>query len=111
MKQWLQAGFFTGRTKVKRDGAEGDFVQLETTDLSPPKPAPPQPEKWYYLDDDGKEQGPWTHSQMRQWYIKGYLAPTVRVRVNEEKEHAPINERTCSFVPTQASARACCALA
>jgi hypothetical protein len=100
MKQWLQAGFFNGHTQVKKTGA-ADFVPLETTELPPPKPAAQQPEKWYYMDDDGKEQGPWSHSQMRQWFIKGFLAPTVRVRVNDEKDFVPINERQCSFVPSQ----------
>ena len=33
----------------------------------------------YYLDDDGQQQGPFSHERIRKWYTKGHLSPDLRV--------------------------------
>jgi hypothetical protein len=38
---------------------------------------------WYYIDDEGREQGPHTNALMQSWLVAGYLHPDLRVRKEE----------------------------
>ncbi len=55
--------------------------------------------RWLYLDDKGREQGPWTTAQMRDWFLRGMLGATVRVRIESEPSTAfvPISTRPAAF--------------
>ena len=38
-----------------------------------------QAPEWYFKDDNGEVQGPFTDIAMRQWYVAGYFLPTILV--------------------------------
>jgi hypothetical protein len=38
---------------------------------------------WYYVDDDHREQGPYTNALMQSWLVAGYLHPDLHVRKEE----------------------------
>src|SRR5690242_9172365 len=116
MKAWAAAGFFPPQTPIRRKG-RAQFVNFDKSPLAPPRPAPKPapkpistaPEVWWYIDETGKEQGPWRTEHMRQWFVSGSLLPFIRVRSSKELEAAgdqlgrapflPIHSRKCSFVP------------
>mmetsp|Transcript_5361 Transcript_5361/g.13068 ORF Transcript_5361/g.13068 Transcript_5361/m.13068 type:complete len:549 (+) Transcript_5361:181-1827(+) len=55
--------------------------------------------KWLYLDDNNKEQGPWTTGQMRKWFQNGMLSPHIRIRLVGEPGalFLPISKRPAAF--------------
>lgn len=53
--------------------------------------------RWYYQDHQGKEQGPFTTLQMRNWYTRGLLPSTIRV-----KEILSDNTSDNIFIPISA---------
>ena len=51
---------------------------------------------WWYVDDDGLEQGPYSSQDMRAWWEAGYFEPNRKVRTSSCSEYAPIEERYAS---------------
>lgn len=48
--------------------------------LPPPNLAPPAQDKWYYQDPQGDLQGPFTASEMAEWFNAAYFSATLLVR-------------------------------
>lgn len=74
------------------------------------QPLAPEDVEWRYLDDDGKEQGPFPHAQMKEWY-KQFFTPDTQVKAAHEPDNAPFvaikDRKDCLFagqVATPASA-------
>ena len=52
---------------------------------------------WYYWDNEGVEQGPYTSAEMGAWYIGEYLSPDLNIRwvlasTQESSDWAPLGE-------------------
>lgn len=64
-------------------------------------------EQWEYLDEEDQKQGPFSTQQMRQWFARGMLPPSLRCRTIMEKEFQMISNRSkpaftsFSLVPSQ----------
>jgi len=46
--------------------------------------------EWYYIDDEKKEQGPFTLQEMQSWWFGGYMPTTLTVRKKDEKDYVAI---------------------
>ena len=88
--------------------------------VPPPPPPPPPPSslpsrepRWVYLDSEGREQGPWTSDSMRQWFERGLLPDSIRVRqVGEEGPFVAIRDYpNCAFASAAAASSAAAAVA
>lgn len=103
MANWFKAGFFTLETKCRKaKDKDKPFVAIkERTDclfagqappVAPASAAPltvaPPPVKWFYLDDESCERGPWSEKQMKLWCSKGFFDPHEEgcVKVRKESE-------------------------
>lgn len=49
--------------------------------------------QWYYLDPQGNEQGPFSSSDMLEWFEAGYFPADLRLRrAGIDRRYAPLNE-------------------
>jgi len=46
--------------------------------------------EWFYIDDNKKEQGPFTLQEMKSWWFGGYMPATLTVRKADEKDFVSI---------------------
>ena len=42
----------------------------------------PEPDEWFYIDEAGQTQGPFSSAQMHEWYSLSYLVPSLLVQKN-----------------------------
>jgi len=52
---------------------------------------------WFYLDMQGREQGPFAEVMMRKWFKAGYIVSTVRMRREGEVTYTPLGDLDASF--------------
>jgi len=102
MLRWHRAGFFAFNDSPLRRSDEFRSTPLSLRTSAPSfftAVIPRRENRWYYLDAQGEEQGPFTEVQMRQWWDAKYLKPSLRVRQVGEDEDAfsPIESRDCAF--------------
>ena len=61
---------------------------------SPPRSMPatpvPVPDKWFYLDPQANQQGPFRGAEMREWFDAGYFKPNLPVRCGTSGVFAPL---------------------
>ena len=48
-------------------------------------------DSWVYLDNDEKQQGPFTTEQMKGWYAAGYLQPDRQVKKGASPDYMPLS--------------------
>jgi len=92
----------TSILRIHLPGASTTGKSGESTNGSESKASPIvtgiEAEKWFYLDASGKEQGPFSHTQMKGWFASGLIKADLRVRLEREKQFTPIHKRSCTFV-------------
>ena len=49
------------------------------------------PMQWWYLDQQGVVQGPFSSNNMTEWFKRSYLMPTLLVRSQEDIEYFPLS--------------------
>lgn len=47
---------------------------------------------WFYLDEEGKSQGPFSTSEMRSWYSMGYFPNDLKVRTDNQPQFLCLND-------------------
>ena len=47
---------------------------------------------WYYLDDDGKEQGPWSTQQLLHWLTRNVLPLTTPLKSSADGQFVPVGD-------------------
>jgi hypothetical protein len=48
-------------------------------------------DSWVYLDNDEKQQGPFTTEQMKGWYAAGYLQPDRQVKKGASPDYIALS--------------------
>ena len=47
---------------------------------------------WFYLDDDGKEQGPWSTRQLLHWLTRNVLPLTTPLKSSADGQFVPVGD-------------------
>lgn len=73
----------------------------------PPNLAPPVQDKWYYQDPQGDLQGPFSSSEMAEWFRAGYFTVTLLVRRQCDERFYMLGDLVtlCNGNPFQTSLR------
>lgn len=75
--------------------SQSSFLPQSAPAPTPPHPAtPPADVKWYYLDTNGNQQGPFTGDLMQSWYSGGYFVPSLNVRCEDEASYRTLEDLT-----------------
>lgn len=81
-----------------RAGSRADaFLQPDTRGGAPMKKAA-EGKEWVYIDAQEVQQGPFTLTQMQQWYAAGYLPDSTKVKHNEDVDFTTIGQQSRIYV-------------
>eukprot|EP01083_Nonionella_stella_P179115 634829_1 len=109
MYAWFSAGHFDGAIRVKKyvrpDAGQklhhpenllvSSFCTIDNykdCDFKKPPGADKSKLKWFYLDDKGSPQGPYSSASMLRWIHRGLMLPIVKVRWNNKDEFTAIKD-------------------
>lgn len=80
-------------TKEKEKEKEKEEEEIEMNEED-------EEEIWYYVDDASEEKGPFSTKNMQQWWLAGYLKPSLLVKRKEDEDFVPLI--TCAnLTPTR----------
>ena len=74
--------------------SEGGAAAAAANGANPAADADPKKRKWYYLDGQGKEQGPWHWKQMQAWHAAGFFVYNdPKIRTDTEHLYVQFSKR------------------
>ena len=80
-----------------RAGSRADaFAQPETREA--PKTKKAEAKEWVYIDANKVRQGPFTLTQMQQWYTAGYLPDSTKVKHTDDLDFTTIGQQSRIYV-------------
>lgn len=89
MRAWLEAGYLAADLPICNGNPKGQFRKLSdwfpnaihafTPPAEKPAALPDREGEWYFVDKNGKVQGPFGDFHMRQWHLAGYFEPTLQL--------------------------------
>lgn len=81
-----------------RAGSRADAFSQPETQPAPKMRKPGEAKDWVYIDAQKVQQGPFTLTQMQQWYAAGYLPDSTEVKHNDDVEFTTIGQQSRIYV-------------
>jgi hypothetical protein len=81
-----------------RAGSRADAFSQPETHTVPKVRKPAEAKEWVYIDAQKVQQGPFTLTQMQQWYAAGYLPDSTEVKHNDDVDFTTVGQQSRIYV-------------
>ena len=97
MRYWYSQGWFNSNNIPLRHTSETKYKKLTQRKQLPSFTIVCE-NRWYYIDTQGIEQGPFTDAMMSTWYLAGYFHSMLPVRQVGETAFSKLGDISRSFI-------------